>query len=188
MRFLSQKEAENFLRPIRLEIDCWNRLKYSSDSGAFTRQQWLPDGNQNQYVVSAHLAQWLSIKDWFFVQIDNSTSPIREEKYVFQKVIGGRYGHLDINSDRSILIKFEDNEPLDYRMASLMLVIYFALIYCWHVDIVSDAAQIGQRLRISDGVVYFYGAEQQIRFAQELITICSANEVPISQWQLNMED
>ncbi|HRH77975.1 MAG TPA: hypothetical protein PK129_11545, partial [Cellvibrionaceae bacterium] len=119
MRFLSQKEAENFLRPIRLEIDCWNRLKYSSDSGAFTRQQWLPDGNQNQYVVSAHLAQWLSIKDWFFVQIDNSTSPIREEKYVFQKVIGGRYGHLDINSDRSILIKFEDNEPLDYRMASL---------------------------------------------------------------------
>lgn len=121
------------------------------------------------YVAAHRLASWVCSGSWTLLQVDNSTLPTDDEGSVFESLVlkGGTW---NVPSQHTFLL---DGKT---RRSTLVLLIHFALLFTWHIHLVSEASFGGQRLALQDGVAYFFGDPSATAKADDLIA--SLNEEP----------
>ncbi|WP_193371058.1 hypothetical protein [Pelagibius marinus] len=182
MRVLSQTEANDLLRPLGLEIGSWNGLNELGSEKCPYRVYLAPPGALELYVLAGHLLDWLAPKDWVLFQVDNSTVPVGDDEHrVFERLVFNAEQRWDIGTQRSFL--FGDvavDDPKAVR-EQLILLIFFALMFQWHVYLTCENAVPGQRLGLQDGAIYFIGDDRLIDRAEALIEKLTENPLRLSQ-------
>ncbi|HOE41652.1 MAG TPA: hypothetical protein PLB25_08500 [Rhodoferax sp.] len=163
MEVIDRIRAEQLLLTLDLKIGDWNELTVRSPSKATHRSFAAPTSALELYVAAHRLASWISSGSWTLLQIDNSTSPMDDEVAVFENLVLKGQHSWDIAAQHTFLL---DGSA---RQSTLVLLIYFALLFTWHIHLVSEASSSGQRLALQDGVVYFFGDASTTAAADELI-------------------
>lgn len=184
MKILSHPEADEILAPLDIKIGKWNEL---SDT-VFNRQNTsvilkAPKAAIEIYVIALWLTDWLPKGKWKLIQIDNSTSPSRDESLLFGQLMSLPMGEWDIATQKTFLLDLNDDiaarQQLDMVIVS---VIFFALMFQWHIHIVSDGGARGQRLAIQDGFAYFFGNDENISAAKTLVEQVFLHPVNTPKW------
>ena len=163
MEAIDRVRAEQLLQTLGLKIGDWNELSDLSPSKTPHRAFAAPTNALELYVAAHRLASWIGSGSWTLLQIDNSTSPMDDEVAVFENlVLKGRHSW-DVAAQHTFLLGGSS------RQSTLVLLIYFALLFTWHVHLVSEASSSGQRLALQDGVTYLFGDASTIATADALI-------------------
>jgi hypothetical protein len=157
MKILTTLETAEFLTRLGLSLGAWRDLRSTGTKDP----QWIshspPVGADLLWSLSASVVSWLPVGD-LLIQIDNSTSPLQGEDVLFSRLVSGSLTPWDVASDRSILLVREDKTSTDNTPdVVITAIIFFAILYQWHIHIVSSGCMRGQRVAIQDGVFYFYG-------------------------------
>lgn len=163
MLVLDHQRAIELLAPLGLGIGGWNELRALRPEAAPHKSYSPPTEAIELYVVADRLAQWVASGAWTLLQVDNSTSPTEDEIAVFEKIAFNGLSSWDVGKQHSLLVEGQGRCP------TLVLLIYFALLFEWHVYLTSAASFAGQRLALQDGVVYFFGDAVALRSAEALI-------------------
>ncbi|WP_409525035.1 hypothetical protein [Nitrincola sp. MINF-07-Sa-05] len=164
MRVINQQLASQLLDPSGIRIGDWNELLCSLQLGGVLHRSYSPPAEALELYVAAHrLAQWVISGNWTLLQVDNSTSPTEDEIAVFEKLIFNGEQSWDVAEQRTFLLEGAE------RLSTLVLLIYFALLFTWHIHLASEASLEGRRLALQDGGAYFYGNDSTLQDADELI-------------------
>lgn len=166
IRLLSSEEARDLLENINLKIGDWNELADTipgtSNYFAFTP----PQDAAHLYTLTHRLTMSLLDKAWVLVQIDNSTAPLPDELKVFEALASIPSGKWDIGTQRTFL--FENcSRGASENCARLAMIVFFAIVFSWHLYITFDGANDGSRIGIQDGIVYFVGNYDYLKSAKE---------------------
>lgn len=164
MEAIDRIRADQLLLPLGVEIGGWNELRDLPPSETTHRAYSPPSDALGLYVAAHRLANWINLGSWTLLQIDNSTSPTGDEVAIFEKLILNEQQPWNIAAQHTFLLDG------DARKSTLVLLIYFALLFAWHIHLASETSLRGQRLALQDGVAYFFGNAATIRSADELIT------------------
>jgi len=165
MQILLKKEADQLLLSNGLMIGEWNELT-DVDKGASEHTTYLPSRNASElYVVSILLAKWISDGGWSLLQFDNSTSPLDDEVDIFERLVLASGQCWNIGEQRTFVFNATD----DKNMHLLGILIFFTLLFEWHVYITSETSKYAQRLGLQDGVIHFFGDRKSIVSATKLI-------------------
>lgn len=184
MKVLSRHEADVILAPIAIKIGQWNELTdIASDKQTAYVSLKAPKVAIELYVASLWLVDWLPKGKWKLVQIDNSTSPGRDESLLFGRLMNSPIGEWDVAMQRTFLLEFDDDmasrQKVDIVIAG---VVFFALMFQWHIHVVSDGGSSGQRLSIQDGFIYCFGNEENITVANSLFEQVRLNPLATPRW------
>jgi hypothetical protein len=71
----------------------------------------------------------------------------------------------DLNKKRLYLLKIDDKR----HEAALLLLIYFSLVFKFHIQIVSEKSTQNARVSIQDGAIYFIGGNDVIIKGEEFM-------------------
>ena len=167
----------SILNQLGVTIGKWNELTSSKNFEEFSFGYMPPRDSTLMYVASQKIAKWLDVRDFFILQIDNSTSPMDDEVNIFQTLIVPCGGGFDISEQRSYFFAKSD-KAMDVR-GLLVLIVYFSILFSWHVHLISDASSNGSRIAIQDGVIYFIGDGEAIEKSKELISKKKKNPLSI---------
>ena len=149
------------------ELGQYGSVRGVSGNGHSYRDWHTPPTDALELYVAAHrLANWVVSGSWTLLQLDNSTSPAEDEIAIFEKLALKPW---DIAEQHTFLLNDQGRE------STLVLLIYFALLFTWHIHLTSEASLGGQRLALLDGVAYFFGPTPAIQSADELIKNAAAN-------------
>jgi hypothetical protein len=181
MRVLSKGQANALLRPLGLEIGSWNGLNECGSEKASYRVYIAPQEARELYVLAGHVLDWLAPEGWVLLQVDNSTAPLEDEKRVFERLVFNGALSWDLDSQRSILFGEEGSSAPAVLREQLILLIYFALVFQWHVYLTCENAAPGQRLGLQDGAVYFLGDDSLMRRAEAVMRGHSEDPLRLSQ-------
>jgi hypothetical protein len=55
------------------------------------------------------------------------------------------------------------------KNSQIALVIYFSILFCWHIHFVSDTSKNGARLSLQDGIVYLIGSQEVIESGLKML-------------------
>lgn len=170
MRALTRLDADNILAPLGIKIGEWNELlEITSASEISMRALKPPTAAINLYVVSLWLTDWLPIGNWKLLQIDNSTSLSNDESLLFQQLLDSLKQGGDVTSERTFQFVVGEKGATRQRIDVLISsIIFFALMFEWHIHIVADGGAQGQRLALLDGIIYFFGDKESISIAESL--------------------
>jgi hypothetical protein len=181
MRVLSRIEADHLLLALGLKIGNWNELADDSE-GVVTSKGYRPPRNALElYVVARQLLNWIAGGEWTFLQVDNSTAPANDEIRVFEKLMFHGEERWDIGAQRSFLLDDASKVGSATDQTSLVLLIFFSLVFEWHVYLTSKNSTRGQRLALQDGVVYFFGDAKTIERADTLVSRIAESPLHLSQ-------
>jgi hypothetical protein len=118
--------------------------------------------------------QWLPLESWAIIQIDNSTTPLEDEielmESVFNMSVSNKAG-----ANSSFVL---DGPDLGSKAAAL---IFFVLVFEWHVHVVASTSKNGKRLSLQDGVVYFFGSDRELADAIKLVERLKLNPLMIGR-------
>lgn len=167
----------SILNQLGVTIGTWNELVSSKNDEEFSFGYMAPRDSTLMYVVSQKIAEWLDVQDFFILQIDNSTSPMDDEVKIFQALITPCGEEFDISERKSYFFARSD-KAMDVR-GLLVLIVYFSILFSWHVYLISDTSSNGSRIAIQDGVIYFIGDGEAIGKSKELIAILEKNPLSI---------
>lgn len=157
VRFPKALEANGIIFPVGLKIGKWNELTELDDlSGLEWTRTKSPAAASELYVAALWYASWLPFQKHIFIQIDNSTSPSEDETALFNQLIGNVADVWDIEEHRSIIFNFNDSMAFQVE-ALISALIFFALLFRWHIQLTSDVCTKGQRISLQDGDAYFFG-------------------------------
>lgn len=180
MRAMSTSETDNLLNPLGLKIGNWKELVNASDR-TFGHRAFRPVRDAlGMYAVSTHLLQWIGQQGWKILQIDNSTAPTRDEINVFEKLAFSPREHWSVSEQRSFLFGDESTDLLAQGQTTLTLIIYFSLVFEWHVHLVSERSATRRHVGIQDGTIYFYGDTKALEEAHTLVSSLEQNPLHIS--------
>lgn len=170
MKILSRPEADTLLAPLGLKIGEWNELSaIASDSQPRTLTLAAPKVARDLYVASLWLTDWLPKGKWRLIQVDNSTSPSRDESLLFEQLINIPTRRWDVASQKTFKFELDENVEVGQRVdVVISSVIFFALMFEWHIHIASDGCLDGQRLALQDGDIYCFGNEESILAAKTI--------------------
>lgn len=177
MRVLSKSEAEQLLLARNLRVGGWNEI---SDvvAGKVINKAWpAPREALPLYVFSEALLNWMTLGGWTIIQFDNSTAPTDDEIRVFEQLMLFEGFRWDIAKQRTFLFDDSDGVSSDRTRTMLVLVVFFSLLFEWHIHLVSEKVINEERLSLQDGVVYFFGNTTAIEGANTLIE--QLNEHPL---------
>jgi len=181
MRVLSKGQANVLLRPLGLEVGAWNGLNEVGSEKASYRVYIAPPEARELYVLAGHVLDWLAPQGWVLLQVDNSTAPSADEERVFERLVCNGAQRWDIGTQRSFLFgEAPTGGPAALR-EQFILLIYFALMFQWHVYLTCENAGPGQRLGLQDGAVYFLGDETLMQRAEEVLEIYRGDPLRLSQ-------
>jgi hypothetical protein len=169
MRSLTNAEASEFLAARGFRIGGWNELLETNTDKTITRQCAAPVEARELFNFAQHLMAWLSPKesDWFFLQIDNSTSPLEGEVGVFENLVLSNAMKWNVGHQHSFL--FDKDSVPDAGSSvipALVMLVFFALAFEWHIYLVAEKSGRGQKLGLLDGVAYLFGTEEIVRQAK----------------------
>lgn len=181
MRVLSQIEADELLRPLRLKIGEWNELKKLTSDDVPHEVHHPSRDARELYVLAGYVLDWLAPEGWILLQIDNSTWPSDDETGVFERLAFAAEQRWDIDTQRSFLFgdASEDESGIDRHQ--LILLIFFSLMFQWHVYLTCENAGPGQRLGLQDGVVYFIGDSKLVDTADAMLRRLAEDPQQLSQ-------
>jgi hypothetical protein len=168
MQILTNAKANEFLATRGFRIGGWNELLETNANKTSVKHLAAPVDARELFNFSQQLMAWLSPKesDWVFLQIDNSTSPLDDELGVFENLVLSNAIRWDVGEQRSFLFE-KDLAPNAGSSITpkLVLLIFFALAFEWHIYLVAEKSGSGQRLGLLDGVAYVFGTEEIVRQA-----------------------
>lgn len=174
MKILSKSEADQFLSAIDLRIGDWNEVMDISP-GSIIRKMFRPTREALPlYVLASTLLQWIGCDGRILLQIDNSTAPADDEAGIFERLMFSAESKWDIGRQKSFLF----DEVTSCR-SSIVLIIFFSLVFEWHVYLVSDISSKGVRLALLDGFIYFFGDMKAIEDADVLVSKLAENPLQI---------
>lgn len=165
MKVLSRGEAERLLKSIALAIGKWNELCDLSPSMSSCRCYAAPSDAESLYVLAHHLCQWIRADGWVLLQVDNSTAPTDDEVAIFEEVSFASTRRWLVGEERSFLLE----DAAFGRRAKLVLLVYFCLLFGWHIHLAAQGSVSGQRLSLQDGAIYFFGDVNVLARAEDLI-------------------
>lgn len=161
MQTISTEKAREILSPLGLGIGAWNEvidLQVLSENFMYQ-----PPRLANElYVFCRILVQWISFQDWILIQIDNSTSPLEDEVDIMENIFAMSVSD-KADANTSFVMDGSDSH------SKLAMLMFFAIIFEWHVHIVSASSKDGKRLGLQDGVVYFFGSSYQMKDARAAV-------------------
>ena len=165
----TEKEEVNAsisMKELQLEIGKWNEVISS-----FPEYNLCYSLNTNTdalrlYNLSWAIARWLSVDNHFIIQIDNSTCASSDEIDVVDMISQG-----EINQ-----VFFEERLPKIINRSSagnncllLAMLIYFSIIFSWHIYFIPDSSFEGKRFAALDGMLCFFGSSTVINDVQSLL-------------------
>lgn len=165
------------LKQLGVTIGEWNELKLLNKAEEFSLEYIVPRDSLLMYVASQQLAKWLEFRDFVILQIDNSTSPMDDEMEIFQKLIMPCGGNFDISEQRSYF--FAKSDKLMDVKTLVVLIIYFSILFSWHIHLISDTSSDGARIAIQDGTAYLIGSEEVMSKSEKLIERLEKNPFSI---------
>lgn len=169
MRTLLKSEANEILLTMGLEVSDWGGVS-AFDNCPSSIKTFKPSKKALElYVTSMHLSKWLAASEYLLIQADNSTFPSADEILVLKVILGPLVDEWLSASNRSLLIEENSGSSLCADAEMVALVIYFSIIFEWHICLVSGRKGVGARLGIQDGVVSFYGDKILIEKANSII-------------------
>jgi len=169
MRMLSHIEVDELLRPLNLRIGEWNELnKLKSDDVPYKVYHPSRDARE-LYVLARCVLDWLAPEGWVLLQIDNSTWPSDDETGVFERLVFSAGQRWDIDARRSFLFDGTSEGESGIDRHQLVLLIFFSLMFEWHVYLTCKNAGPGQRLGLQDGMIYFIGSSKLIDAAEVIL-------------------
>lgn len=166
MKSLTNAEASEFLAARGFRIGGWNDLLEIVADKTITQQCAAPVEARELFNFAQRLMAWLSPKesDWFFLQIDNSTSPLEDEVEVFENLVLSNATKWDVGHQHSFLLDKNSAHGIGISaVPTLVMLIFFALAFEWHIYLVAEKSCHGQRLGLLDGVAYLFGTEETVR-------------------------
>ena len=171
MKTPSPEDANALLNPLGMKIGEWNEV---SDIDPGSPAPWTSDQAPRdsiaQYVLVQHLTGWLSGDRWMLIQIDNSTNPSPDEVLLFERLLVGSIGEMEIANQRTFIVELSKNDD-DNRQAAFVIsmVMFVALLFEWHIHLVSSGCRKRQRLALQDGVVYLFDDKQHLPDARQML-------------------
>ncbi|NIA67394.1 hypothetical protein HBA54_02190 [Pelagibius litoralis] len=181
MRILSQVEADELLRPLQLKIGEWNRLNDLASDDVPYKVYHPSRDTRELYVLAGYLLDWFAPEGWVLLQVDNSTWPSDDETGVFERLAFAAKQRWDIDTQRSFLFGDSSEDEFDIDRHQLILLIFFSLMFEWHVYLTCEKATPGQRLGLQDGVVYFIGEAKLIDAADATLQQIAENPLRFSR-------
>ena len=170
MRMLSKHEADQLLVGLNLKIGNWNELT-NVDSDAVLSKAFRPSrGAVELYEEARRMLGWIACGGWTLLQIDNSTAPTDEEIAVLEKLVLPAGAQWDVAEQKSFLFDGISEASSATDQTGLVLIVFFSLLFEWHVYLTSEHAASGQRLALQDGVVYFFGESEAIDTAKVVVS------------------
>jgi hypothetical protein len=168
MEAIDRAKANELLAPLGMNVGSWNELSSLPSVPATHRAYSPPTDAMELYVAANRLANWIGSGSWTLLQVDNSTSPSDDELAIFERlVLNGR--PWDVAEQHTFLL------GAGAQQSTLVLLVYFSLLFTWHVHLASEASLAGQRLALQDGIAYFFGDSATIQSADELIASLAAD-------------
>ncbi len=180
IKVLERDEANILLASLGLRVGDWNELTASNSAGQLNYAYVPPTEALELYVVSQRLTAWLGTRGWTLLQIDNSTSPTSDERRVFEAVVfeGKTFSFQD--GQRSFLFNADSDFDDDSIQTKVALLVYFALLFGWHVHLTSRSSSNGKRLALLDTVAYCFGDETAVHAAEKVIDQLTSNPLAVS--------
>ncbi len=184
MKLLSRPDADTLLSPLGLKIGEWNELsEIAPDSQPRVQTLVAPKVARDLYVASLWLTDWLPKGKWKLIQIDNSTSPSDDESFLFEQLINIPTRRWDVASQKTFKFELDENCETGQRVdVVISSVIFFALMFEWHIHLVSDGCLDGQRLALQDGDIYCFGSEESILAAKAIGERLSLHPSSTPKW------
>lgn len=162
-----------FLKKLEISVGQWNQLISLASENNMSIDLCLGDGALENYATSSRLGRWIGYKGGVLFQVDNSTAPMPDEEMVFCNILSNFLLDFNLLKSKSYLMNVRGGKD----ECGVNLLIYFSLIFKWHVHFLSGESRDGARLSIQDGVVYFMGAEAVIAGAGVLIDKIKRNSL-----------
>lgn len=175
MRTLLRSEVDPLLLVVGLKIGNWNELADIAAGGVLRKAYRPPNNAIELYVAAGHLLNWLAPEGWTLLQVDNSTAPTDDEIRVFERLVFGDDRTWDVGGQRSFLFDDAGKTEFGADQATLVLLVFFSLLFEWHVYLTSQSSTGGRRLGLLDGVAYFFGDAKTIEQA-DMLTTCVAED------------
>lgn len=169
MKIIDKAEVNKLLHPLGLKIGEWNQIESLHVDGLHC-YKYIPGKNAvNIYVLVRKLLEWINVDGWVLYQVDNSTSPLDDEISVLERIVSNGEFQWDASMHHSFLFcgTESDNDVVDFT--TLVLLLYFSILFEWHIYMVSDGSATFQRLAIIDGVIYFMGRKESVESGVLLI-------------------
>lgn len=163
MQPIDSQVANKLLETLGLRIGGWNELCALHPESISHKAYSPPTEAIELYVVAHRLALYVGSDTWTILQIDNSTCPSDDEVAIFEKLVFGGQQPWDIARQHTFLLESQE------RSSTLVLLIYFALLFGWHIHLTSASSSEGQWLGLQDGAAYFFGNAIALRTAEDLI-------------------
>lgn len=174
VRILSKPDSGALLAPFGLTIGNWNEIVGTELASGEVVSVRAPHDGLELFVLVGHLAHWIGCDEWAFFQVDNSTSPTNDEIAVFQ-AIALRGAQWDIVNERSFVFSALQGNSQQGVRTTIGLVMYFSLLFEWHVHVTANGARSQQRLALQDGVVHFFGDTLALERARSLLKLLAEN-------------
>jgi len=177
MRVISKFDADHLLANNGLKIGKWNELT-DTIPGSVKYIELCPSKDALElYVVAKRIRLWLPFSEWMLFQIDNSTAPEDDEVKVFELLVLQDDQQWVVSEQKSFLIE----DVKGRAISTIDLLIYFSLLFEWHVHLTTAHSKNGQRLVIQDGIIYFFGDDNSIKDAEAVITVLHENPLSFSE-------
>lgn len=156
---ISIEEARRFASQQGFEIGQWNELKPVFGVGINSVEPTTE--SQSLYSLAMRLCGWINSSDWVLIQLDNSTFPTEDETKVFER-IALLEKEWNPAIERTFYIAATDSSDQLGKDVTLTLMIYFAIVFDWHIHIISGVTERGKKLALLDGVIHFFGSKESI--------------------------
>lgn len=183
LNIIEKEDALSVLSEKLMTLDGWNRVQYLS-SPLLTPIQILPEKYEGQtYSFACNLADWVDANNCAYIFISDSTQPIREEGFVFFKTIGRMSKVPNLAVKNIFYVSASDFDSKSEYFSTLSLLIYFCILFEWHVNFVGDGTK---KLSINDGVIYLYSNSM----SDDSISVIDAiqqGKFGLSKWQTDQE-
>lgn len=168
MKIMSRLEAEAILGRT-LAIGDWNEIKETSPNKSIPVACRPTTAAWELYAFSRELISWLD-EDRILFQVDNSTAPTEEQIELFEGIADLASKHWDVASQHTFLLDLGSSFAGSERWR-VELIAFFAIAFQWHVHLVGvgDKRDSTRRTALQDGSVYFFGDEQDLLSAKDLL-------------------
>lgn len=158
IEILSKSDADNFLSPLGLLVGDWGGVTVS-DASLFSTVTFEPSKIALElYVTSMVLSKWLDRDGRILAQADNSTFPTADELAVFRIILGPLADGWILAENRSLLVQADAYRDASQISQVIALLIYYSILFEWHVHLVSVCKEGVSRLVIEDGIVSVCGS------------------------------
>ena len=160
---ITQKEAENFLKQLDMQIGKWKEIKNNYKDEYI--HYHVPRDADKMYTFATYVASYLPSGKWKLFQMDCSSSLSKDEAIFLSMLINGKPGDIiDFNEQRSFLFKFNDNRKENIlKEIIISQIIYLCLLFECHSYIVSEGSRDGEIVGVQDGFVYFIFKNKKVK-------------------------